>query len=386
MDEKSKHGRTLAQTLAVRSQLHLPGSVGRIMKQIRDVERAAPVFKKAGLVRAVKLPKPLDVRVAGIATGDASTTILGGQLFAAAATRLDLSVENNTVSTVGYDSVCEIDDINYENKHRRLQLIGVRQAYRMAESALLSGNRYDLIVMDSPLVLNRSMVPPRSDEKYAEYRDAYDETHETIVKFWEKHKSKIFPFDENGAMLAGLSGERYGAIVYISRQDLRTDEGRKHILDTEQIDVEELRSLLDSMDAIRNVGERRFVVGVLGNYTRTAAFRMNVQTPRMEPTEIVGRGVVGFHYKAAYNSEPRLVQLLGDAPGWSQSALDRLAGWLMTLTLSSGTNTAPLPIQLATRELKALPLFVEDYRMKVKKQLETKEVETTWLSNFEDLD
>ena len=386
MEDSKKTGRTLAQTLAVRSQLHLPGSVGRIVKQIRDVERAAPVFKQAGLIRAVKLPKPLDLRVAGIATGDASTTILGGQLFAAAATRLDLSIDHNAISTVGYDSVCEIDDINYENKHRRLQLIGVRQAYAMAESALLSGNRYDLIVMDSPLVLNRSMVPPRHDENYAGYRDAYDETHDVIVKFWEKYQSELFPFNENGTMLAGLSGERYGAIVYISRQDLRTDEGRQHILDSEEIDVEQLRSLLDSMEAIRNVGERRFVVGVLGNYTRTAAFRMNVQTPRMEPNELVSRGVVGFHYKAAYNTEPKLVQLIGNSPGWTQTALDRLAGWLMTLTLSSGTNTAPLPIQLAERELKALPLFVEDYRRKVKQQMEAKDIEKTWLSDFGDLD
>ncbi len=36
--------RTLAQTLAVQSQIHLPGTVGRLLKQIRDLERIAPLL------------------------------------------------------------------------------------------------------------------------------------------------------------------------------------------------------------------------------------------------------------------------------------------------------------------------------------------------------
>ena len=81
--------RTLAQTLAVQSQVHLPGTVGRLLKQIRDLERVAPVFVKAGLVRAVERPNPLNVRASGIATQSSITKTIGGFLYGAAACRCD---------------------------------------------------------------------------------------------------------------------------------------------------------------------------------------------------------------------------------------------------------------------------------------------------------
>jgi hypothetical protein len=37
---------TLAQRLAVMTQIHLPGTVGRILKQNRDIEAIAPYFKR----------------------------------------------------------------------------------------------------------------------------------------------------------------------------------------------------------------------------------------------------------------------------------------------------------------------------------------------------
>ena len=45
---------------------------------------------------------------------------------AAAATRIDLAVENNLIATVGQDSICQLDNINYENQSKRLQLINNR--------------------------------------------------------------------------------------------------------------------------------------------------------------------------------------------------------------------------------------------------------------------
>ena len=46
----------LAQALAIDSQLRLPGSAGRLLKQIRDIEQVAPLFRDVGLIKAVKRP------------------------------------------------------------------------------------------------------------------------------------------------------------------------------------------------------------------------------------------------------------------------------------------------------------------------------------------
>jgi hypothetical protein len=60
MSEKVRAPSTsLAQNLAIQTQIHLSGTVGRLAKQIRDLEEIAPLFLKSNLVRSVPLPKPL---------------------------------------------------------------------------------------------------------------------------------------------------------------------------------------------------------------------------------------------------------------------------------------------------------------------------------------
>jgi hypothetical protein len=167
--------RTLAQTLAVQSQVHLPGTVGRLLKQIRDLERVAPLFVKAGLVHGVERPNPIDTRASGIATHSATTKTIGGFLYGAAAARCDLLVEHNAVSTAGQDSACEIDDINYENQSMRLALAAMRQAYELADRAVVEG-RSRLIFLDTALVMDRSMVPPASRAGEPGYPAAYAAT------------------------------------------------------------------------------------------------------------------------------------------------------------------------------------------------------------------
>jgi hypothetical protein len=379
--------RKLAQTLAVQSQIHLPGTVGRVLKQIRDIEAVAPIFSAAGLVRKVDRPNPLDVRVAGIATDYKTRRILGGAIYIAAATRIDLNIAQNVVATAGQDNLTEIDDINYENQDKRLQLIAIRQAYHMAEAALRSPERYDLILLDCPLVLNRSMVPLREDESYASLRRAYQEAVQTIADFWLTRRESLFPWNPAGPVVAGLASERYGAIVHIAQQDLRTAEGRSQVLASEQVNAERMSELARSPEAIVGIGERRFVYGILGEYTRTAAFRLNAHTPEMEPREITKIGVIGLHYKAAQNTTPTLLQLVGDEPEWTREHLDRVVGQLMALTVLGGSKAAPLPIQLAMREQKALGQFIDYYGRSVEYEIKRKDsnVEAMWMSGLDEL-
>ncbi|MGA7934765.1 MAG: hypothetical protein WCA35_14570, partial [Kovacikia sp.] len=205
MTRATKHqGRSLTQSLAIQSQIHLPGTVGRILSQIRDIEQVAPLFADAGLVKSVDRPNPLNLRVAGISTQYSVKKTLGGYLYVAAASRLDLAVDNNAVSTVGQDSTCELDDINFEDQSKRLQLIGIRQAYEMADAALQSGDPYDLILLDCPLTLERSMVPQRIDRS-GEYGLTFEQTLKTISAFWENHRSKLLPWNPEGTAIVGLT-------------------------------------------------------------------------------------------------------------------------------------------------------------------------------------
>ncbi|WP_321946815.1 hypothetical protein [Paraburkholderia sp. J10-1] len=376
------HNRTLAQTLAIQSQVHLPGTVGRLLKQIRDLERVAPLFVKAGLVRAVERPNPINARASGIATHASITRTIGGFLYGAAAARCDLLVEHNAISTAGQDSTCEIDDINYENQSKRLALAAIRQAYELADRAV-SEERARLIYLDTPLVMDRSMVPPANRAGDEGYQAAYAMTLNAVESFWEHHRERLFPWNPTGPIIIGLASQRFGAIVQSAQQDLRQHEGRSQLLPTEEIDCDQLAALDGIRDAILGVGERRFVHGILGSFTRTAAFRMNVHAPRMEPGSVVDMGVIGLHFRAGQTSEPRLMQLVGDAPAWTSTAIDEIVGTTMALTAVGGALSAPLPVQLAERELNALGPFLEHYSRSVAGELKRRELESVWLSDWD---
>jgi hypothetical protein len=376
------NNRTLAQTLAVQSQVHLPGTVGRLLKQIRDVERVAPLFVRAGLVRAVARPHPIDIRASGIATASSTRKTIGGYLYAAAAARCDLLVEHNAVSTTGQDSACEIDDINYENQSIRLALAAMRQAYELADRAVTE-DRSRIIFLDTALVMDRSMVPTAGRAGEPGYPAAYAATRETIESFWARNRDRLFPWNPSGPVIVGLASQRFGAIVQSAQQDLRQESGQSQVLPSEGVTREALAPLDGVREAILGVGERRFVHGILGSFTRTAAFRMNVQAPRMEPGNVVELGVIGLHFRAGQTTEPRLMQLVGDAPAWTTEAIDRIVGLCMALTAVGGTAATPLPVQLAERELTALGPFLEHYSRSVAGELNRRDIERIWLSDFD---
>ncbi len=374
--------RTLAQTLAIQSQIHLPGTVGRLLKQIRDLERVAPLFVKAGLVRVVERPNPVNTRASGIATHASTTRTIGGFLYGAAACRCDLLVEQNAISTAGQDSACEIDDINFENQSKRLALAAMRQAYELADRAVAE-ERARLIYLDTPLVMDRGMVPPSDRAGDEGYQSAYAAALEAIESFWSRHRERLFPWRPEGPVIVGLASQRFGAIVHSAQQDLRIQEGRRQLLPTEEVDRDQLAALDGIRDAILGVGERRFVHGILGSFTRTAAFRMNVHAPRMEPGSVVDLGVIGLHFRAGQMTQPRLMQLIGDAPAWTASAIDEIVGLTMALTAVGGAASAPLPVQLAERELNALGPFLEHYGRSVAGELKRRELESIWLSDWD---
>ena len=253
----------LAQSLAIDSQLRLPGSAGRLLKQIRDIEQVAPLFRDAGLVKAVPKPTVVNLRVAGIATKSCLDKALGGFIYASAAVRTDLLIDENRVSTLGGDSVSELDDIDFEAQRKRLDLIEIRQAYQLVEKQLLSQEPCDLILLDTPLFLARDMAPL---ERNLRHKHEYDKTKQAIEIFWQNHRSKLFPWNPTGVVLASILAERFSAIVSIAKQDLRTEQGRKHILESDGFSSELMQSLAGLDESLAGVGDLRFINGILGNY------------------------------------------------------------------------------------------------------------------------
>lgn len=372
---------SLVQTLAVQSQLNLPGTAGRLLKQIRDLENVAPRFVEAGLVLTVDRPASLDTRLSGISTRFTTAKLAGGFLFVCAAVRMDLRFDRNALATEGTDSASVIDDIDFLDQSKRLQLIEVRQAYEMADHAMKMEAPPRILLIEGPLVLNRSMVPLGKASQHAK---EYERAAETIRAFWKQHESKLFPWNPAGTVVAGIATERLGAIAAISQQDLRSIEGQQQLLKCDLPKAEVLGDLNRQLSSISGIGEKRFVRGILGTNSRTAAFKMDVQTPRMEPADLVDeQGIVGFHYRSSVLAEPLLVQLLGNDVSWSRQQLNELAGVLIAATVQRDKYAVPVPFQLAEQQLHSLSNFLKQYCLTMRQELKNREIEDSWLSDLE---
>lgn len=366
----------LAQSLAIESQIRLPGSAGRLIKQIRDIESVAPLFRDAGLVKSVKRPAIIDLTVAGIATNSSIKRALGGFLFASAAVSTTIAIEQNQISSRGSDSCSELDDIDFEAQRKRLDLIEMRLAYQLAERQLLSDNPPRMILLDTPLFIARDMIPLKEHKKHWE---EYEKTKKIIEHFWNEYRKQLFPWNSEGPVLASVVAERFSAIVSIAKQDLRNHSGRKHILLSDGFQETGSQKLLALDEKLAGIGDTRFINGILSAFTRTIAFRMTENQSRMEPSDVVLSGVTGFHYKGGRGSQIQMVQLAGDEPDWNSETLDAVAWKLMVLDMQNRKKVLPLPQLLGQQQLKLLEQFVIYYRQGINDALKSNDVEETWL-------
>lgn len=371
----------LAQSLAVESQIRLPGSAGRLLQQIRDVLAVAPLFKNAGLVKRVERPKVIDLTVSGIATHSCIKNALGGYIYASGAVRVDMCIEQNQVGTGSNDSVSELDDIDFEAQRKRLDLVEIRQAYDLVDRLLRQGNPSQLILMDTPLFLDRAMAPLDRNAKHVE---EFQQTKGVISQFWSNYREQLFPWNPHGPVLASIVAERFSAIVSIAKQDLRTENGRKHLLATDELDERNLYKLNDLESRLVGIGDKRFIHGILGAFTRTMAFRMTENRSRMEPADAVDAGVIGFHYRGGQSGQIQMVQLAGEALDWDTKKLDAVAWKLMSLDIQGQSKLKPLPQLLAMQQLKMLDQFAAYYRQGLNDSIKNNDVEDTWLSGLDE--
>jgi hypothetical protein len=125
----------------------------------------------------------------------------------------------------------------------------------------------------------------------------YEKTRKAIEGFWHQHRQALFPWNQDGPVLVSILAERFSAIVSIARQDSRAEAGRNHLLLADGSSPESIAQLDGLEERLVGIGNARFINGILGNFSRTIAFRMTENRSRMEPASEVGEGVIGFHFR-----------------------------------------------------------------------------------------
>ncbi|MDP1276694.1 hypothetical protein Q6263_28295, partial [Klebsiella pneumoniae] len=87
-----------------------------------------------------------------------------------------------------------------------------------------------------------------------------------------------------------------------------TEQGRKQILASDGFSKELMQNLAGLDESLVGVGDLRFINGILGNYSRTVAFRLSEQENRIEPNIEAKQGLIGFHFRSARGGQIKMVQ------------------------------------------------------------------------------
>lgn len=320
------------------------------------------------------------MNVAGISTRSCVTKALGGFIYVSAAVLIDLLIEQNKLSSGATDSISELDDIDFEAQAKRLELIQIRQTYSLLEKIFNSEHSYNLILIDTPFFLARDMAPL---DRHKKHKQEYEKTKKLIENFWDRYRQSIFPWNPNGPVIVSILAERFSAIVSIAKQDLRTAEGRSQILENDGFDELMIKQLDEIEEQLIGIGDLRFINGILGNFTRTIAFRSHQSENRIEPVKEVQQGLIGFHFRSSRQGQIKFVQLVGDEPAWTSESLDIVASRLMALDMQNKGKAMPLPQLLGYQQLSILPQFAEFYRKGLHNAVNQNEVESGWLDSLE---
>ena len=75
---------SLSQEIAAQIQLGLMGTVGKLARQLRAIDRIAPRLKEGGIVRKLKVDRDRRRHSVGISTASRSIDAFGGLLYGAA--------------------------------------------------------------------------------------------------------------------------------------------------------------------------------------------------------------------------------------------------------------------------------------------------------------
>jgi len=386
MDGFKENSTPISQSIVANIQLGLPATVSRLSSKMRFIDKIAPALKESGVVRNIELIAPLTIKASGIAATNRTSSAFGGMLYVAGAVRQDILISEGSIYKTRQESIVDVDEIDDLDNQKKLKFIDIINVYKLLSDLMEDDEKPELVLMDVPLVLERSDAP-LEDRK--DTIKVYDKCREIIKFFWDKYKDMVYPFNENGIKIASVGTKRFGAIIYAL-----TEDNLVYIPD--DVDNSIVKKMEELMPKIQDVGIKRLLTGILVKRTRTAAFQYDGlnKDNRLEPETLRDVGLIGMHIKAGNTTPPLLVEVLGSVKDWSSEMLDELASQIISLIAFDQKKALPLPLWYAKYALKPVEatnngknVILEYYKTKAREMLQSEALESIWkedLDVFED--
>ncbi len=382
MDGIKQGNTTLSQSIVANIQLGLPATVSKLSAKMRFIDKIAPALKEGGVIRNIVVINPFTIHASGIACSNRTSNAFGGILYVAGAVRQDMLIKEGTIYKTRQESKIDVDEIDDLDNQKKLRFIDIMNVYKLLDELMEEEEKPELVILDVPLLLERADAPL---EERTDIVNLYNKCKKAILKFWEKYKEDIYPFNKNGVKIASVGNKKFGAVMFAL-----SDENMKYIPD--DIDQSMIVKMRDLMPKLQEVGIKRLMTGILVKRTRTAAFQYDGinKDSRLEPEELREVGLMGMHIKAGNTTPPLLVEVLGTVKDWDTSMLDELAAQIISLITFDQAKALPMPLWYAKYALKPIEAtdngknrILEFYKVQARESLKNEALESIWKENLD---
>lgn len=377
----------IAQEMTAQLQLGLFGTVGKLARQLRSLDRIAPRLKEGGLVRRLEIDRDRQRTAIGISVAQRRIEAFGGLLYGAAALGHGMTTKGGDIAHTGQLSRMDVGDMSLLEAKKRLQWKSYGLVYDLLEELFEGGELPELLILDIPLVMGRSLYAQLlvGDETDHELQAELDALKDRANRFWDRWAGRCYPFDLEGPKVVSLARGRFGSL-------LRLIHKKDAAITPDPLDPEVAGLISGEWAQILSVGIDRVLHGILAPEHRTAAF--DREQDRLDkdafPTALRDRGSVAFHYLTGLRGQPVQVETLGSVGEWADgpgaAALDSLAGDLVALTYFDHRQSVPLPLWYARQGLEPVKKkgLLEFYKREALRAMRQEQVDRSWLVGWED--
>ncbi len=377
----------LAQEITAQIQLGLFGTVGKLSKQLRAIDRVAPRLKEGGIIRKLIIDRNKRRRAVGLSVAHRKINAFGGLLYAIGALAHELNTAGSDISHSNQQSRMNVGDMNLLEADRRLKWKTYGLVYDLLEEVFADDPLPDLILLDIPLIMGRAVYAQilEDTETDTELRRDVTELRDRLENFWERHIDRCYPFNPRGPKVVTLDRKHFGSL-------LRLFKAKGQEISPDPIDGEVERLIKTEWVQVLSVGIDRVLKGILLPEHRTAAFdqELDLSDKWAFPKALIRKGSIGFHYLTGLRGQPVQVETLGATSVWRESgcenALDELAADLVSLTYFDHRNSLPLPLWYAQQAVEVVKQkgLLEFYKREALRAMREEQVDQAWLAGWEE--
>jgi len=378
----------LTQEITAQIQLGLPGTVGKLARQLRSIDRIAPQLKDGGLVRRLNVDREQHRRAVGVAVAHRKISAFGGLLYGAAALGHELTAAGGDIAHSRQLSRMDVGDMSLLEADRRMKWKCYALVYDLLDELFSADTLPELIILHLPLVMGKAVYAQVLDdaETNAQLKRDIGTLKKRLDGFWDRWVERCYPMDPHGPKVVSLHRGRFGSL-------LKLVEKRGTEVSPDPIDPQVEALVRTQWVDVLSVGIDRVLRGILVPEHRTAAFEQDQDRLDKDafPRAIVDRGHLGFHYLTGLRGQPVYVETLGSAAAWAdRGGADALAGDLLALTYFDARHALPLPlwyaqsgVEIVKRKEKGRGIL-EFYKAEALRAMREEQVDQAWLAGWEE--